>query len=220
MDRTEVTREAYAEFLAATGYRPPFVDEPWANQGWNWRQGRFPEGTGDHPVVLVSWYDAQEYCAWRGRRLPTEAEWQLAALGTVSDERLYPWGNHYEPDFFNHGRTQQPNFDATDGWELTSPAGSFPQGASQYGLLDMFGNAWEWTSDVRSSSWEDYRFESLDEPPLGPRSPGPGLYAATRGGSYFFDLSHITAGERNAFLTEIRRKTSGFRCARDLEPPA
>ena len=212
IDRTEVTRTAYQRFLDATDYRPPSVEEPWADDGWTWKDGRFPPGTGDHPVVLVSWYDAREYCAWMGKRLPTEAEWQLAALGPASATRMYPWGQQYDASRLNHGRNQQPNFDDSDGWERTSPVGSFPQGATVAGLQDMYGNAWEWTRDIRAEHWDDYQGHG----PAGlqdPHSPAPGLYAAVRGGSYFFDVSMTTVGERNAFLTEIRRKTSGFRCA-------
>ncbi len=211
MDRHEVTRADYQRFLDQTGYRPPSVEEPWAEDGWTWAEGRFPKGTGDHPVVLVSWYDAQEYCAWVGGRLPTEAEWQLAALGPKGAERAYPWGDRYDPGALNHGRSQQPNFDASDGYERTSPVGSFPEGATPSGLQDMYGNAWEWTADIRTERWEDYEVAGA----VDPHSPGPGIYAAVRGGSYFFDLSVTTEGEHNAFLTEIRRKTSGFRCARD-----
>ncbi len=214
IDRTEVTRAAYQRFLDATGYRPPSVEEPWAQDGWSWTDGRYPEGTGDHPVVLVSWYDAREYCAWRGARLPTEAEWQLAALGPMDAARHYPWGSTYDPQALNHGRVEPPNFDPSDGYERTSPVGSFPSGATPQGALDLYGNAWEWTADVRSERWEDYDGEGGD-PAVDPHSPGPGLYAAVRGGSYFFDISMTTDGERNAFLTEIRRKTSGFRCAQD-----
>ncbi len=213
LDRTEVTRTAYQRFLDATGYRPPSVEEDWADDGWTWKDGRYPEGTGEHPVVLVSWYDAVEYCAWVDKRLPTEAEWHLAALGPAADERRYPWGSDYEPNRLNHGRIQQPNFDASDGYERTSPVGSFPSGATAQGLQDLFGNAWEWTADIRTPRWEDYRSRGGADP-LDLTSPAPGLYAAVRGGSYFFDVSMTTAGERNAFLTEIRRKTSGFRCAR------
>lgn len=218
IDRTEVTREAYRRFLDATGYRPPRVDEPWAQDGWNWDGIEFPDGTGQHPVVLVSWYDARAYCRWAGGRLPTEAEWQIAALGPADAETLYPWGDAYDGSLLNHGRIGEPNYDASDGWERTSPVGSFPAGASRFGLLDAFGNAWEWTADLRVASWDDVLGERAGDVIVNPHTGTLGEYAAVRGGSYFFDISFHPGGERNAFLTEIRRKTSGFRCARDPAP--
>ncbi|MEC7987877.1 MAG: SUMF1/EgtB/PvdO family nonheme iron enzyme [Myxococcota bacterium] len=211
MDKTEVTRKAYKEFLDETGYRPPFVDENWAADGWNWSGTDYPKGTGDHPVLMVNWYDAQEYCFWKGKQLPTEAQWQLAALGDVSWENDYPWGKNYKHNVHNHGKILAPNFDDSDGYLYTSPVGKFPEGKSPYGLLDVFGNAWEFTADYRRPSWKFY--ENTDDS-SDVYAPGPGLYVAVRGGSYFFDLRPNPGGERNEFLTEIRRKTSGFRCAR------
>jgi len=214
MDRTEITREAYRAFLLATGYRPPHVEEDWAEEGWNWSGTDFPEGTGDHPVVLTSFYDAQAYCDWAGKRLPTEAEWQLAALGEVGLDRVYPWGNDYDGARLNHGRFDAPNFDDSDGYLTTSPVGAFPAGRSAAGLDDAFGNVWEFTSDHRFDDWSLVRSREEGEVLADVRSPGPGLYVAVRGGSYFFDLRPNPAGERHQFLTELRRKTSGFRCAR------
>jgi formylglycine-generating enzyme required for sulfatase activity len=216
MDRTEVTRAAYARFLADTDYRPPHVEEPWAEDGWSWDGADFPAGTGEHPVVLTSYYDARAYCRWAGKRLPTEAEWQLAALGTASAERHYPWGQAYDPNALNHGKNEPDWFDDSDGWERTAPVGSFPAGATPDGIVDLYGNAWEWTADVRSASWEPYIGTPTDGTLLDPHNPPPGIYMAVRGGSYYFDISATTLGERHAFLPEIRRKTSGFRCARDI----
>jgi formylglycine-generating enzyme required for sulfatase activity len=213
IDRTEVTREQYSEFIAATGYREPRVEEPWAEDGWNWDGAQYPEGSGNHPVVLVSWYDAREFCSWAGKRLPTEAEWQLAALGPSENERVFPWGNEYDANALNHGTIEVPNFDDSDGYYTTSPVGAFPSGASPYGALDMFGNAWEWTADFRVRQWELVLGERQGQLIIDPHTAAIGFYAAVRGGSYFFDLRPNPAGERNAFLPEIRRKTSGFRCA-------
>ncbi|MFH1467228.1 MAG: SUMF1/EgtB/PvdO family nonheme iron enzyme [Pseudomonadota bacterium] len=214
MDRTEVTREAYRAFLIATAYRPPFVDEVWAREGWNWDGVDYPPGTGDHPVVLVSWYDAQEFCAWRGARLPTEAEWQLAALGPASDGRVYPWGNTWDGSRLNHGRTGGEIFDDSDGYARTSPVGAYPAGRSVFGLEDTFGNAWEFTSDLRLDAWSLYQHREQGGVYHEVQAPGPGLYAAVRGGAFFFEMATFPAGERNQFVVEVRRKSAGFRCAR------
>jgi formylglycine-generating enzyme required for sulfatase activity len=215
IDRTELSRAEYARFLLATGYRPPHVDEDWARDGWNWEGDRPPAGTEDHPVVLVSWYDAEEYCRWAGKRLPTEAEWQLAALGPASLGREYPWEGPYQGDRLNHGARSEPFYDDSDGYRTTSPVGAFPQGASPSGALDMFGNAWEFTADARVGSWALVRDDGqVDGRPSNPRAPMPALYVAVRGGSYFFDLQQRADAERSEFLPELRRKTSGFRCAR------
>lgn len=199
MDRYEVTRAAYRAFLADTGYRPPFVAEPWAEADWNWNGIDFPVGTGEHPVVLTSRYDAEAYCTWAGKHLPGEAEWQLAALGTEEASRVWPWGEAYEAERLNHGQLEEPVYDDSDGWKTTSPVGSFPSGRGPNGLDDAFGNAWEWTADFRVESWDSTK--------------GPALYAAVRGGSYYTDLRPDPGGERHQFLAELRRKTSGFRCA-------
>ena len=218
IDLTEVTRRQYQVFLQETGYRPPYVAEDWANDdGWNWQGTDYPPGTGDHPVVLASWYDASEFCRWAGKRLPTESEWQLAALGT--DGRIFPWGDEFTGDEHNHGKMDAPNFDDSDGYEYTSPVDAFPSGRSPYGLYDAFGNAWEFTADFRRDDWSMYT-DSSGAALAGPApaadvtAAGPGLYVAVRGGAYFFDLRPNPGGERNEFLPEVRRKTSGFRCAR------
>lgn len=215
MDRTEVTRAAYAQFLVDTDYRPPHVDEDWAREGWNWTGLVPPPGTEDHPVVLVSWYDAQAYCAWADKRLPSEAEWQLAAFGPADASRRFPWGQANEPQRMNHGQLQPPNTDDSDGHVWTAPVGSYPLGATPDGLLDLFGNAWEFTADHRASQWTQVQATRANGGLWNPIQQGPGLYVAVRGGSYFFELSGHPGAEKHAFLPEIRRKTSGFRCARD-----
>ncbi len=129
IDLTEVTNEQYQKFVDATGHQPPPM----------WKGNHFPEGANTLPVTDVSWEDADAYAKWvgDGKRLPTEEEWEFAARGT--DGRLYPWGPEWKADASNS------KTDDKDERGLVL-VGQFPNGASWRGLLDMSGNAWEWTS--------------------------------------------------------------------------
>ncbi len=122
IDRFEVTNAEYMAFVRATGHRPPmFADDPDFNRP-------------DQPVTGVSWDDAEAYCRWQGKRLPTEREWEKAARGT--DGRLYPWGDRFAPEFaYLEG-------------ELPAPVGSHPADVSPYGVYDMAGNVSEWVADM------------------------------------------------------------------------
>ena len=167
--RTPITNRQYEAFIVATGHAAPDVDpETWAayqlihpyerTRRHAWRDGRPPGGRDDHPVVLVSYADALAYAAWLSEvtgqtwRLPTEAEWEKAARGT--DGRRFPWGNFWNPEVLN-SHDLGP-FD-------TMPVGSFPKGASPFGLLDAAGQVFEWTSTsagpgrrvVKGGSWDD-----------------------------------------------------------------
>ncbi len=126
IDRYEVTNAQFKVFVEATGYLTTAEQE----DGISWRHPEGPESDIstqlDHPVVYVSWYDARTYCGWRGKRLPTEAEWEKSARGT--DGRIWPWGNIFDPGCANiWGRE--------DGYEKTAPVGTFPSGVSPYGAL-------------------------------------------------------------------------------------
>jgi len=167
--QTPITNRQYAAFVVATGHPAPDVDpETWAAYGLNhsydetrrfaWTGGRPPPGREDHPVVLVSYADALAYAEWLSGltgqtwRLPTEAEWEKAARGT--DGRRFPWGNFWNPTVLNSA--DQGPFD-------TLPVGSFPKGASPFGLLDAAGQVFEWTGSsagpgrriVKGGSWDD-----------------------------------------------------------------
>ena len=121
---------------------------------YDWVDRTFPGGKADHPVVWISWRDAKACAKWYGMRLPTEEEWEKAARGT--DGRTYPWGNEFDPKKCN---TRE------DGVGETTPVGSYPEGASPYGVMDTTGNVWEWTSSMyengenwpvlRGGSWLD-----------------------------------------------------------------
>jgi formylglycine-generating enzyme required for sulfatase activity len=171
IDLMPVTQAQYAEFVAAGKAAAPTIDEAaWKAQGFAqdfatqvtrfvWKDGRPPVGREDHPVVLVTWDEANRYCKWRGeqrgepRRLPTAAEFEKAARGDGGI--AYPWGNTYDAAKLNS---------AVKGPNDTVPVGSFTEGASQYGVLGMAGNVFQWTSTpfpdgqmmVKGSAWEDF----------------------------------------------------------------
>lgn len=167
--RTPITNAQYSEFVRATGHSPPDVDHvTWNTYGlvhpWKrtrrhaWTGGMVPPGRADHPVVLVSKGDAIAYAEWLSRvtrkrwRLPTEDQWEKAARGT--DGRRFPWGEEFRADRLN-------SHDA--GPFDTLPVGGFPAGASPYGVFDMAGQVFEWTSTpgrkgrsiVKGGSWDD-----------------------------------------------------------------
>lgn len=142
IDRYEVSNEQYKKFVDATGASPPL----------HWINGQIPLGLENHPVVNVSWFDAEAYAKWAGKRLPTSTEWEKAARGT--DVRKYPWGNTLKVLNCNWNET---------GIRATTPVGSFAAGVSPYGVYDMAGNVWEWCQDshegarnrvIRGGSWQ------------------------------------------------------------------
>jgi len=148
IDRYLVTNDEYRAIVDAKGYSfPP-----------HWRKGAPLPGTGNHPVVQVTWFDAAAYAEWAGKRLPSGPEWEKAARST--DGRVYPWGDLFDPLRLNCG---------DKGPMTTLPVGQFsPQGDSPYGLADMAGNVYEWTNDgnpvvtmgLRGGSWLDGRDEA------------------------------------------------------------
>ena len=163
IDKHEVSNNEYANFIDATGHRLPV----------SWLVGRFNQP--DLPVVSVSWGDANAYCVWAGKRLPTEAEWEKAARGPTG--AIYPWGNSWDSAKLRSaeefaGRPLE-TFAAWLAWKRTidaSPAkvGSYPEGKSPFGLMDMAGNVWEWVAD-----WYDADYYAAS-PARNPRGPVTG----------------------------------------------
>ena len=179
MDRTEVSWEDYQVFVEATRHRP--LPEFWS-------------GEPSFPVAHVSMEDAQSYCRWRGKRLPTAYEWEFAARGV--EGRRYPWGND-SPDGtranFCDINCPKPwhNFDHDDGFAGPAPIGSFPAGATPEGLLDMGGNLREWTATIE------------------------GEKADVKGGGFFNAIDDLIAADVRRNRLEVRDPTVGFRCVRD-----
>jgi sulfatase modifying factor 1 len=228
IDVREVTNADYEKFVRATGHRMPANANPSSSL---WENNEPLAGSADHPVVNVSWDDAVAYCLWRGKRLPTEAEWEKAARGT--DGRRYPWGNEWDYQLANSasfwaGKTVE--FASGDEWNafwmkgdgarisrerglkgevLTLPVGSFPTAVSPYGVLDMAGNASEWVQD-----WYDPNYYTR-APLSDPAGPERGAVKVQRGGSWLKPALSMRTTDRDYGDPNSRPSGAGFRCAKD-----
>lgn len=191
IDQFEVTTALYAAFLAAQP-RPA----PWLWETVNLRQH------SDRPVIGVDWADAEAYCRWKGKRLPTEAEWEKAARGT--DARLYPWGaqvpNEKLANFALGARFSYS--------QVLMPVQSYEAGKSPYGLYQTAGNVWEWVSDWYSASYYEH---SPGNNPIGPER---GQFKVLRGGSWSDLPKYLLTYGRFKLWPETRNSYTGFRCAK------
>jgi formylglycine-generating enzyme required for sulfatase activity len=204
IDRFPVTNAQFAEFLNASSATPSAsahlfdFDDPDARvhrRGERWTADR---GYENHPVIEVPWGGAVAYCAWRGKRLPTEAEWEKAARGT--DGRRYPWGNQI-PD------RRRARYES--GYNETVPVDASAAGTSPYGVRDMSGNTWGWVS----SAYRPYPYRADD----GREDQKPGPVRSTRGGGHDSSASEITTTQRGRSLSRnpaSGHHNIGFRCAR------
>lgn len=191
MDEAEVTNERYAAFVAATGHRAPY----------HWPHAKPAAGKEKLPVVNVSWDDAAAYCAWEGKRLPTEAEWERACRG-VAENQMYPWGDR-------NPTQNDAHFDAAGAAPTCTKARNY------FGLCDIVGNVWEWTAD-----WYDRDYYA-SAPERNPRGPVKGLYRVLRGGSWFDQPGlFLTCSYRSWARQPERSPTIGFRCVKSMSSPA
>lgn len=210
IDKYEVTNGQYVEFLNEKGnscYDNECIDiesngAKIEKKGDEWL---FKKGYEFHPVVNVTWFGAKAFCEWAEKRLPTEAEWEMAARG--DDGRIYPWGN--EPATCNYAVMTEADSGSGCDKGLYWAVGSRPDGKSPFGVHDMAGNAMEWVSDFYE---KEYYTDSPEENPTGPEN---GDQKVLRGGSWFMTFGYsLRSSSRNSSSPELSYNIYGFRCAK------
>jgi iron(II)-dependent oxidoreductase len=224
IDMAPVTNADMVGFIAEGGYAHR---EWWSPEGWEWREReqvsmpRYWRREGDYfavrrfgrwealelsrPVCHVSWFEADAFARYVGKRLPTEAEWEKAASWDGAAKHVYPWGD--EPAGRERANLDQLAFS-------TAPAGAYPAGAAQSGARQLIGDVWEWTASpfTRYDGFEAFPYSEYSEPFFG------GPYKVLRGGSWATQPGAVTSTFRNWDHPDRRQIFAGFRCARDTEP--
>ena len=217
MDETEVTNAMYARCVSSGACTPP----PTAFGAFSPHAYYGEAEYDDYPVVNVNWEQANQYCTWAGRRMPTEAEWEKAARGLGGYRFPWEWVGVADPERLNFC-DQNCNFAShvsgvDDGYAETAPVGSYPKGASPYQVLDMAGNVWEWTADWYSATY--YKEGPLRDP-LGPDTA---TWRVVRGGSWLDGvrgrtLVYARSANRYYQSPDTARSDIGFRCALSADP--
>jgi len=207
IDKSSVTNAQYRDFLIQNPkYKSPTFEADWA-EPYNWNGLDFPKGTENHPVVLVSWYDAQAFCRWARKSLPFEQQWEKAARGI--DGRRYPWGNKWDRNSCNNASwwAKMDLWDSDRDYKLwqkeefekklagkqvmTTPVDHFSDIISPYGCLDIEGNVWEWCADYYDASRNK---------------------RVLRGGAWSEQPQNLASTVRDRYLPSFLSNYVGFRC--------
>jgi serine/threonine-protein kinase len=195
IDVVEVTTAQFARFVNSSGYQ---TDAEQAGDSTTWRSFNSPDRQR-FPVIFVSWNDAARYCAWAGKRLPTEAEWEKAARGAAKG--IYPWGDSYNDRLANTAEAG-----------VGQPIGvASRSGTSPFGLYDAVGNVWEYVQDWYGGGYY------TDSPRTNPRGPAAGPFKVIRGGSFKSPSERATTTAREKISPDSRGDDVGFRCAQDVK---
>lgn len=212
IDLTEVTNAQYATCVDDGICTPPQSPNATYHPAYYG-----DENYDDYPVIFVNWNQAQQFCEWRGGRLPTEAEWEFAAGFRIAaaEKTKYPWGNAMPEAVANFCDVncsrdlRDPNYN--DEFNDTAPVTSFEEGRSPFGLYNMGGNVMEWVFDWYDN---DYYAESAE---INPSGPAQGTARVLRGGSWYNTQQSLEVARRGSYVPEVARATLGFRCARIVE---